>query len=71
MRLSFIPHRPPLPLQGRGDPGAVTDNRTILPPFYSAAFIQLTKLFDFAQNQRRDAARGTYRLQVSQLAFVG
>ena len=34
-------------------------------------FIQLTRSVRFAQNQRRDAARRTYRLQVSQLAFVG
>ena len=26
MRLKFIPQPPPLPLQGRGDPDAATDN---------------------------------------------
>jgi ribonuclease III len=31
----------------------------------------LTRSPDFPQNQRCDAARGTYRVQVSQLAFVG
>src|SRR5262249_14761344 len=40
-------------------------------PFSCASFILLTKPFDFAQNQRCDAARGMYRLQVSQFALVG